>query len=102
MSIDGGRTSGTGTLGCEFYQRRRVELELPVLTVLVTLLQSLDIQYTAGLATGVPVQLASVGSSTVQGFIDMNNYLLGRSDPPKVVTVSYGTTESGFSTDIAE
>ncbi len=77
------------------------ELDLPVLTGLVTLLQSLDIQYTAGLATGVPIQLASVGLASMQGFIDMNNYLLGLSDPPKVVTVSYDSIESGVPAEIA-
>ncbi|KAI0331459.1 family S53 protease-like protein [Cubamyces sp. BRFM 1775] len=73
VSIDGGVTSGDGTLEA-----------------------SLDIQYTVGVATGVPTTLYSVGDSTAQGFIDIVNYLLGLDELPLVLTTSYGFNESDF------
>ncbi|KAI0696979.1 subtilisin-like protein [Cerioporus squamosus] len=78
VSVDKGITSGGGT-----YEA------------------SLDIQYTVGLATNVPTTLVSVGNSTVQGFIDLNTYLLNLTATPKVVTISYGFDEPGFPTSAA-
>lgn len=58
--------------------------------------QSLDIQYTVGVATGVPTTLYSVGDSSSQGFIDIVNFLLGLDELPLVLTTSYGFNESDF------
>ncbi|KAH9888842.1 peptidase S8/S53 domain-containing protein [Cubamyces lactineus] len=73
VSIDGGITSGDGTGEA-----------------------SLDIQYTVGVATGVPTTLYSVGDSSSQGFIDIVNFLLGLDELPLVLTTSYGFNESDF------
>ncbi|KAI0331437.1 family S53 protease-like protein [Cubamyces sp. BRFM 1775] len=73
VSIDGGVTSGDGTGEA-----------------------SLDIQYTVGVATGVPTTLYSVGDSSTQGFIDIVNFLLGLDELPLVLTTSYGFNESDF------
>lgn len=53
----------------------------------------LDIQYTVGVATGVPVTFVSVGDGG-DGFYDVSTWLLGLESPPQVVTTSYGETES--------
>ncbi|KAF7353885.1 Subtilisin-like protein [Mycena venus] len=62
----------------------------------------LDIQYTVGLATGVPVTFVSVGETTQdgadEGFLDIINALLGEAAPPQVLTTSYGfNTEADLS-----
>ncbi|KIM88350.1 hypothetical protein PILCRDRAFT_814248 [Piloderma croceum F 1598] len=55
---------------------------------------NLDIQYTVGVATGVPVTFVSVGDNYQDGddsgFLDIINALLGESAPPQVLTTSYG------------
>ncbi|KAJ7221468.1 subtilisin-like protein [Mycena pura] len=55
---------------------------------------NLDIQYTVGLATGVPVTFVSVGTRSQDGadngFLDIINALLGETAPPQVLTTSYG------------
>ena len=61
--------------------------------------QSLDIDYTVLLATHVPVIFDSVGDSTVDGFFDMNDHLLGLSSTPSVFTTSYGFFEDDFNND---
>ena len=58
--------------------------------------KSLDIQYTVGVATGVPTTLYSVGNPFAQGFIDIVNYLLGLDELPLVLTTSYGFNETDF------
>ncbi|KAK7024068.1 subtilisin-like protein [Favolaschia claudopus] len=62
----------------------------------------LDIQYTVGLATGVPVTFVSVGTRTQdgadEGFLDIINAMLAESAPPQVLTTSYGfNTEADLS-----
>ena len=56
--------------------------------------QNLDIQYTVGVASGVPVTFISVGNNfqdgNLQGFLDIINALLAESAPPHVLTTSYG------------
>ena len=56
--------------------------------------QNLDIQYTVGLASGVPVTFISVGDNfhdgDLEGFLDIINALLAERDPPQVLTTSYG------------
>ncbi|CAK5272371.1 unnamed protein product [Mycena citricolor] len=59
---------------------------------------NLDVQYTVGVATGVPVNFVSVGNNFndgVNGFIDVMNFFIGQSASarPSVVTTSYGFDE---------
>ncbi|KZT03394.1 family S53 protease-like protein [Laetiporus sulphureus 93-53] len=64
----------------------------------------LDIQYTVGLATDVPVTFISVGESAndgVYGFLDTANYILDLSNPPSVMTTSYGSNEEYISSSVA-
>ncbi|KAF7378256.1 Family S53 protease-like protein [Mycena sanguinolenta] len=64
---------------------------------------NLDTQYTAGIATSVPLEFLSVG-----GFVDFptalfdtTTFLDGIPNPPSVMTTSYGDTESNFGTSVA-
>ena len=60
-------------------------------------------QYTVGLATGVPVYFISVGENTddgVFGFLDTANYVLSDLSDAYVMTTSYGSDESDISTDV--
>ncbi|RPD57829.1 family S53 protease [Lentinus tigrinus ALCF2SS1-7] len=81
VSVDSGITSGNGTLEA-----------------------SLDIQYTVGIATGVPTTFYSVGDSSATGFIDLVNYFLAQDEVPLVLSTSYGFNEIGFtgSEDVAQ
>ncbi|KAF8919231.1 family S53 protease-like protein [Mucidula mucida] len=54
---------------------------------------NLDIQYTVGVATGVPVTFVSVGQSN-NDFVDAFNVLISQTEPPTVVTTSYGYDEA--------
>ncbi|KAA1475900.1 family S53 protease [Dentipellis sp. KUC8613] len=58
----------------------------------------LDIQYTVGVAAGVPAVFISVGNDVdeVDGFMDSTNLLLAQENPPSVVTTSYGYGENDF------
>ncbi|KAI0046370.1 family S53 protease [Auriscalpium vulgare] len=64
----------------------------------------LDIQYTVGLANGIPVTFLSAGNSyrdgALDGFLDTVNYLL--TQPTSVVTTSYGFNEEDISFDLAD
>ncbi|KAK0214424.1 family S53 protease-like protein [Armillaria fumosa] len=65
---------------------------------------NLDIQYTVGVATGVPTVFISVGDRTtdgVSGYLDIINFLNGEANPPQVLTTSYGLDETGISSSIA-
>ncbi|KAJ7500360.1 subtilisin-like protein, partial [Mycena galericulata] len=62
----------------------------------------LDIQYTVGLATGVPVTFVSVGETNKDGaddgFLDIITALIAETAPPQVLTTSYGfDTEASLS-----
>ncbi|KAH9947173.1 family S53 protease-like protein [Amylocystis lapponica] len=61
----------------------------------------LDVEYTVGLATGVPVIFLSVGEDNTNGFLDSMYYFLGESDPPSVITTSYTFFEEEISVSIA-
>ncbi|KAI0752884.1 peptidase S8/S53 domain-containing protein [Daedaleopsis nitida] len=76
VSIDSGITTGNGTLEA-----------------------SLDIQYTTGIATGVPTTFYSDGNPFVDGFIDMANDLLDMDELPLVLSTSYGFDEIVFQSD---
>ncbi|KAI0661167.1 peptidase S8/S53 domain-containing protein [Cubamyces menziesii] len=69
-----------------------------------TLEASLDLQYTAGLATKVPIFVLSVGSQTsdgIDGFLDAINALLGQDPAPQVLTTSFGFNEQDLPAPIA-
>ncbi|KAJ7695783.1 subtilisin-like protein [Mycena rosella] len=58
---------------------------------------NLDIQYTVGLASGVPVTFVSGGETfsdgALEGFLDIINNLSGLTTVPQVLTTSYGEDE---------
>ena len=68
--------------------------------------QNLDIQYTVGIATGVPTVFISVGENfqdgDLEGFLDVVNFLLDEDAPPTVMTTSYGQDESTISRNLAK
>ncbi|KAK7000264.1 peptidase S8/S53 domain-containing protein [Favolaschia claudopus] len=63
---------------------------------------NLDVEYTAGIASGVPLQFLTVGGSDLPtALLDTATFLSGVEDPPTVVTTSYGDNESVFGTSLA-
>ncbi|KZT38181.1 family S53 protease-like protein [Sistotremastrum suecicum HHB10207 ss-3] len=64
---------------------------------------NLDIQYTVGIATGVPVTFISVGENNqdgnLDGFLDLVNFILNEDAAvrPQVLTTSYGQNENTVS-----
>ncbi|OSD01273.1 family S53 protease-like protein [Trametes coccinea BRFM310] len=57
---------------------------------------SLDLQYTTGVATNVPITVVTVGSDShdgIAGFLDVVNNLLAQEQLPQVLTTSFGFTE---------
>lgn len=63
----------------------------------------LDIEYTTGVATGVPIQFLSVGGDDfATSLLDTTTFLDGVANPPTVMTTSYGSTESGFGSAMAK
>lgn len=68
--------------------------------VILNFFQSLDVQYTVGVATDVATDFISVGNIDTDFFTsltDLAEYLITADDPPQVVTTSYGVAE-GFLT----
>ncbi|KAF7356383.1 Family S53 protease [Mycena venus] len=67
--------------------------------------EALDIQYTVGVATGVPVVFVSVGEDDqdgdLGGFLDIVNFLGAEDNVPQVMTTSYGGDESNISQALA-
>ncbi|KAF7363118.1 Family S53 protease-like protein [Mycena venus] len=68
---------------------------------------NLDIQYTAGIATGVPLQFLSVGgvvdsSDFAAALLDTTTFIDGLADPPTVVSTSYSDNEDHFGFTMAE
>ncbi|KAJ7445016.1 subtilisin-like protein [Mycena galericulata] len=58
---------------------------------------NLDIQYTAGIATGVPLQFLSVGGEDLAAaLLDTTTFIDGLADPPTVVSTSYAENEDLF------
>ncbi|KAF7308336.1 Family S53 protease [Mycena chlorophos] len=59
--------------------------------------EALDIQYTVGVATGVPITFVSAGEDNqdgdLGGFLDMVNFLEEQDSLPQVFTTSYGENE---------
>ncbi|KAJ7457795.1 family S53 protease-like protein [Mycena latifolia] len=63
---------------------------------------NLDIQYTTGTATEVPIQFLSVGGNNfATSLLDTTTFLDGVANPPTVMTTSYGSTESSFGNTMA-
>ncbi|THH00166.1 hypothetical protein EW145_g7124 [Phellinidium pouzarii] len=66
---------------------------------------NLDIQYTIGVASGVPTTFISVGDTNsdgqLGGFLDIINFLLSEDNPPFVLTTSYGFNEEDISPSLA-
>ncbi|KJA14600.1 hypothetical protein HYPSUDRAFT_194935 [Hypholoma sublateritium FD-334 SS-4] len=66
---------------------------------------NLDIQYTIGVASGVPTTFISVGDNfqdgNLEGFLDIINFLLAETNPPQVLTTSYGQNENTISSALA-
>ncbi|TFY60356.1 hypothetical protein EVG20_g7447 [Dentipellis fragilis] len=65
---------------------------------------TLDIQMTVGLASGIPVTLLATGESNLLdpvGFINSMDALLAESNPPQVVTISYGWDEDSIAPALA-
>ncbi|KAJ7057570.1 subtilisin-like protein [Mycena amicta] len=67
---------------------------------------NLDIQYTIGLSTGIPVNFLSVGGGTSNAdlfpeMLDTITFLQGLETPPTVVTTSYGDNEENFGRTLA-
>ncbi|KAL1949193.1 hypothetical protein VTO73DRAFT_10999 [Trametes versicolor] len=83
QSVDGGSDSGEGTTEA-----------------------SLDIQYTVGVATNVPVTFVTVGPKTqdgaLDGFLDIITTLTNQENPPLVLTTSFGFDETPFSEQAPE
>ncbi|KAJ3986155.1 family S53 protease-like protein [Lentinula detonsa] len=65
---------------------------------------NLDMQYTVGLATNVPVTFISVredNTDGIEGFLDLMNYINAQRTPPSVLTTSYGFDERDLTRPIA-
>ena len=66
--------------------------------------QSLDIQYTVGMATGVPTTFFTVGDSNdgdLTGFLDLVNQFIAADVPPTTFTTSFGFPEELVPQDLA-
>jgi tripeptidyl-peptidase-1 len=66
---------------------------------------NLDVQYTVGVATGVPVYFLSVGDNyqdgNLEGFLDTVNFVAAESPVTYVMTTSYGQNENTMSRALA-
>ncbi|KAJ7220945.1 subtilisin-like protein [Mycena rebaudengoi] len=68
---------------------------------------NLDVQYAAGIATGVPLQFFAAGTngSNLSSFgpevFDTATFLLNLENPPTVLTTSYGISEDDFGISLA-
>ncbi|KAJ7110990.1 family S53 protease-like protein [Mycena epipterygia] len=65
---------------------------------------NLDVQYTAGVATGVPLQFFGAGNSSSDfgtEIFDTTTFLLSVDNPPTVLTTSYALTEDDFGISLA-
>ena len=87
-------------------------------------MQTLDVQYSVGIANGIPVTFLSGGNGTnvdeyIASFLgmhyskrrelyltfvitDLNNYLLNDENRPRVVSVSWGWNEGEVSVDFTK
>ena len=75
------------------------------LSLILVHTQNLDIQYTVGVATEVPVEFISVGivnTDGIDGFLDEVNFLINQKTVPTVLTTSYGFDEDSVSENLAK
>ncbi|KIK59918.1 hypothetical protein GYMLUDRAFT_44403 [Collybiopsis luxurians FD-317 M1] len=67
---------------------------------------NLDIQYTVGLATGVNTTFISAGPNNTDGaaigYLDLAEYLYNMTDPPQVMSMSYGYQEWWLTPSLAQ
>ena len=64
----------------------------------------IDIEYTVGIAIGVPVEFLTVGgnaSNFDEALLDTTTILSGVDEPPTVMTTSYGDNENNFTLSLA-
>ncbi|KAJ7058551.1 subtilisin-like protein [Mycena amicta] len=62
----------------------------------------LDIEYTAGVASNVPLQFLTVGGFDFPtALLDTTTFIAGSPHPPTVMTTSYGDLESNFGPSLA-
>ncbi|KAE9396252.1 family S53 protease-like protein [Gymnopus androsaceus JB14] len=62
----------------------------------------LDIEYTTGLATNVPIEFLTVGGDDFgTSLLDTTTFLDGVAKPPSVMTTSYGDNEENFGSSMA-
>lgn len=97
QSVDGGTDNGNGTLeAVSRVSKHSIATGSDVIDHFFGL-QSLDIQYTVGLATNVPTTFITVGEQNqdgdLGGFLDIINALLAQDAPPLVLSTSYGFDE---------
>ena len=66
--------------------------------------QDLDIEYTVGIASGVPISFLSIGEDNqddIDGFLDEVNFLLSESVIPNALTTSYSFNEPDLPDSVA-
>ncbi|KAF5392196.1 hypothetical protein D9757_001522 [Collybiopsis confluens] len=67
---------------------------------------NLDTQYTVGIATGVNITFISAGPNNTDGaalgFLDVAEYLYNMTDPPQVMSMSYGYQEWWLTPSLAQ
>ncbi|THU85269.1 subtilisin-like protein [Dendrothele bispora CBS 962.96] len=65
---------------------------------------NLDIEYTVGLATGVPTTFISAGCDNcdgAHGFLDVVEFISNQTNPPQTISMSYGFAEEDISPELA-
>ncbi|KAJ7620173.1 subtilisin-like protein [Roridomyces roridus] len=72
----------------------------------LTLEADIDVQYTVGVATGVPVDFLSVGgdeslSSLATAILDQISFVAGMDNPPSTMTSSFGVAETDVGVALA-
>ncbi|KAG0298346.1 hypothetical protein BGZ98_000227 [Dissophora globulifera] len=55
---------------------------------------NLDIQYTVGIAPGVPTTFYSSGNPNLNGFVNLARKWMNMAQPPSIVSISYGYNEN--------
>ncbi|KAG0092717.1 hypothetical protein BGZ93_000773 [Podila epicladia] len=59
----------------------------------VALVANLNVQYTIGLASGVPTTYYAVGGNFIDGLKDLSSHLLSLDDPPSVLILTHSMDE---------
>lgn len=61
---------------------------------------NLDIQYSVGIASGVPVQFLSEGDDDITGLSNIGTFVKSLDTPPTVVSISYSFDERDLSASV--